>query len=561
MVQRVRPGDARPSLPLELALNAFLSGVIASLKSRRSGRPDYVILAAYTAVIAYVACFHEPWRDEVRALSLATESGSLLGIFPRLRNEGHPGLWYVLLYLAYAVFRTSLVLKFVAGAVAVASAAVFLFFSPFPRWQKALFLAGAFPLFEYSVMARNYGIGMLLMFVFCAVYPLRFRRPILVGGVVFLLAQTQAYWLLTAFSISVSLGVEFLWRRKDASTERAPGPRVLAGFALMALGGVLSVLQLRTDSTSTIRRPDEISFTDIGAWMKPLVHPMELFGQGFAVDFPPFFVKSAGIDVRFVVSLLLLGLVLSLLRRPFVFVLFAIAWLSMGAFSSLVYPAALRHQGVVFMVLVASLWLERLGQVGSNAPASRDARPPRWSDAYRGRIDVAQQVALALLFLPQIAHAKQMIALDVRTELTSAKRLGAILQEPELRDAIVIGEPDYVLETLPYYAPNSMYLPREVRFRRFASSTRKNRDPLTLKELLASARDVQRTYHRPVVIAMRWGLNPRGAYLSSGYTFYYTHSMYEDFMAATRHITRLETPKEAPARENYDVYVLNPKGR
>ena len=47
-------------------------------------------------------------------------------------------------------------------AVALAGAAVLVFRAPFSPTRKAVFLFGALPAFEYAVMCRNYGLGMLL---------------------------------------------------------------------------------------------------------------------------------------------------------------------------------------------------------------------------------------------------------------------------------------------------------------------------------------------------------------------------------------------------------------
>jgi len=56
-----------------------------------------IFFGIYLAVVVAGAYQHEMWRDEVRALSLAIESHSLPDLFAHLKNEGHPGLWHVLL--------------------------------------------------------------------------------------------------------------------------------------------------------------------------------------------------------------------------------------------------------------------------------------------------------------------------------------------------------------------------------------------------------------------------------------------------------------------------------
>jgi hypothetical protein len=84
----------------------------------------------------------------------------------QLAHEGHPLLWYLLLHLGHAVLSSRLILPLVSLAVAVGTVALLILRSPLPLWLKALFLFGRMPLYECSVMARNYGLSILLLFTF-----------------------------------------------------------------------------------------------------------------------------------------------------------------------------------------------------------------------------------------------------------------------------------------------------------------------------------------------------------------------------------------------------------
>jgi len=83
--------------------------------------------------------------------------------------------------------------------VLIATAFVFLLarHGPFSRLQTILFAVGYFPLFEYALVSRGYGLGVLLAFAFCAAFEARYRRPVLLGGLLFLLANTTVYGLIT----------------------------------------------------------------------------------------------------------------------------------------------------------------------------------------------------------------------------------------------------------------------------------------------------------------------------------------------------------------------------
>src|SRR3989344_8166534 len=113
-----------------------------------------ILTLVYGVFIITLSSFHEVWRDEVRALNYATEARSLLDLFHNLKinNEGHPALWYILLYIGYNIFHTTVILKVINSVISIAAIYIFLAFSPFTKIQKILFVFGFFPIYEYSVI-------------------------------------------------------------------------------------------------------------------------------------------------------------------------------------------------------------------------------------------------------------------------------------------------------------------------------------------------------------------------------------------------------------------------
>src|SRR5215470_15802152 len=59
------------------------------------------IVLGWCAIVVITALSHEFWRDEVRALSIAIDARSLAGLPALLQDEGHPVLWYAMLWAAY----------------------------------------------------------------------------------------------------------------------------------------------------------------------------------------------------------------------------------------------------------------------------------------------------------------------------------------------------------------------------------------------------------------------------------------------------------------------------
>ena len=163
------------------ARNVWAKGVIATA------------LGVWLAVVVLTTSKHEFWRDEVRALTLARAAESPLDLYGLVQDQGHPVLWYLLLYLGTSIADTPRVLPITSVVIAFAAVALFMIAAPFPLWFRCAFIFGALPLYEYSVMARNYGISMLLLFVAAVLYRKRGQHPIRLALVLALLANTNVH--------------------------------------------------------------------------------------------------------------------------------------------------------------------------------------------------------------------------------------------------------------------------------------------------------------------------------------------------------------------------------
>src|SRR5260370_30063238 len=79
---------------------------------------------------------------------------------------------------------------------------------------------------------------------------------------------------------------------------------------------------------------------------------------------------------------------------------------------------------------------------------------------------------------------------------------------PDLKQAVVIADPDYLVETLPYYVSNPTYLMREQRYGNIVHFTRKAQLELSLGDVLNNARRLQQETGRSVVILLSREIDP-----------------------------------------------------
>jgi hypothetical protein len=284
---------------------------------------------------------HVPWRDELQAYLLVRESHGLGGLFADLHYEGHPSLWYLVLGPLQAVIQSPVALKAAQVLVALSVAALVWLRAPFPPWVKLLILAGYFPLFEYGVIARSYGLGEALVFAWLA-----FRR-------------TWWGWLILALMANVAVNFAFLsgilvlaglW------IERRWSWSGLALWAIAGLAAVATIIPAHDVSTGALDLPLWVRWIEalrresailvpslVGVWpyrWQVLVSPLE----------SPLPAAIVGVIAGGVAAW-------SVARDRRASALVIMLFVAMTAMSALIYTTYPRHVGVLVLLAIALEWI------------------------------------------------------------------------------------------------------------------------------------------------------------------------------------------------------------
>jgi hypothetical protein len=523
-------------------LRSRITKILPVFFSRRYGHsswPEVLILAAWAAIVLFQATRHVMWRDEVRALSIALTGDSFFAMLTTLHGEGHPAIWYMLLRAAYSVFGSVVVLPGLAFAIAIATVGMLIFRSPFPRILIIILLASRCFVYEYSVMARNYGVGALLMFVIAAAYRSRRDRGILLGALLFLLANTN---LIAAIMVAPFLLFWLLDILAETGVRWTPK---LANFvlnALIATAGVvicaLTILPTFNDAAARDWSQASPAIAALNAVVNPgYTTPGTLFSPGLP---------------SVVGSLLLFGMTLGLLPKRSAFVAALVSLILFSLFSAIAAQGDARHAMVWLCFCVMLYWIswnditEALAKLSPTRPGKS--------------VFQAGCIALLLVLALQaeagfLGVARAMIGGGV--ESRSADLGSLIRQRPELANAVVIAEPDYMAEALPYYASNRTYLLREGRFGNFIRFTKSGKLDTNLGEILQVSRELQKTTSSPIIIVLQYNIEkiiPDRLY-KEGYNWTFTASKgdIKNFLDGTIRMAQFD---EAQSDESYDVYLL-----
>ena len=188
------------------------------------------------------------WRDELNAFGMAAGSRTLPQLLHYVHYEGHPWLWYVLLWLVSRVTVFPVAMKVLQAFIGTGIYLLIGVRSPFSRPQKLLLFLSYFVAFEYTVISRMYGLMLLLALLYLR------RRAAKPGGVLGnavllgLLASSDVMGLI----LSAGLVLEFvcspagrtLWKGNDKLPQRAGRRRMFAGAAIYGSLLLLSAASL-----------------------------------------------------------------------------------------------------------------------------------------------------------------------------------------------------------------------------------------------------------------------------------------------------------------------------
>lgn len=310
---------------------------------------------------------HEMWRDELHCWAIGRDAQGLWDLLTGDRRyEGHPFLWYYLLHLVSRISRSYLALQVTGGALAVAAALLWLRYAPVPRPIRVALLGTYYLVYEYGVMSRGYTLGVLLVFVFCALYHPCRRRFVLLAGVLSLLGATSLYGTILAIALGGFLFSSALELERGSDGRRRvrvpldwlSGVALLVGSlaftfvttwppadALFARGAPGPVTEAVVEHLVAQYWRGMFPFSSVSRWN--WLGNDSLFGQ-----------SPAGLRaLPWLGAAWLMSCLVGLRRSPRLAATYLGGVVSMMAAQHTIYAGGWRHLGHHFILLVACVWL------------------------------------------------------------------------------------------------------------------------------------------------------------------------------------------------------------
>lgn len=490
----------------------------------------WILFGVWLAVTLVLAVKHVPWRDEARAWSLMLMGKNWPNMFRTVQGEGHPYLWYVLLRAGWDVFGVPEVLRVTGLIIGVVTSALLILRGPFRIGMLALLVFSLHLGFEYTVLARNYGISALIMLVIAASW-LRIRDNLWLGLLLLLLCNTNVPSVFVAGSFAFYRMLELYEGQKDL---KAPEwRRWLLNVALLLAGTFFCFIAVYPPANDGAASAAAVPLT-----------PLNLFGALFTTD-RSFMAIGFGSGSLFGSLVVWLSLLL-FLDRKHALASAMLALICLKLFFFFVYPGYYRHSILFFFFMIALAWIE-----------ANKGWVKEWkTEQPRTALMVGTTAFTILMAMQTVRYLNYPIRnLVAGRPYSNAADLARVMARPEFRGSMLMIDPDTMGESVVYQNGRPYWLIRQDRPGVVTPLSLSGNKRLTLDRLLEQAEAVRQRTGRPVVIALALDLNKTrsGAYdmMYQDYTILTPDSV-NRFKTATREVASF---RSGSGDETYDVYV------
>ena len=330
-------------------------------------RFNIFVLTAFLVVTAIASTQHAMWKDEIQAFLIARDSATPWDIIQHLRLDGHPLLWYLLIWPGARLTWNPETMKPISLAVSTIGLSLFLWRGPWSRLEKLLWPFGYFVLYEYTVKNRAYCVGAALLMCFCALWPVRRQHILAIALVLGLMANVHLYFGIIAIGCIAALAADRYqhggWRGLLPESWRdIAAAFIFLGFAIFA---AYVAAPPRSGDFATPHAGDLssalLAFIQIGAPGTILLPHYD----------SPIVLFIVGVPIGLVLVVMFLFVWLRAARHDAAaLTLFLVPIPILVATYMLAYRPSIQHAGVLMFLLIAAEWIRR-----SDSSASEQPRP------------------------------------------------------------------------------------------------------------------------------------------------------------------------------------------
>ncbi len=448
----------------------------------------YIVTVLFILVSSLLIIRHELWSDEIKAWNIAIGSDSISAFLTNMRdNYGHPFLWNAILYfISHFITSNPESMKVVHLLLSTSTCFLFLKYAPFNKTIKVLFVFGYYPFFEYSIISRNYALGILPMILFCVFYKDKYKNLIPIAISLFFMGQAHIYTFLLSLLFLLLLIIDFISDRKIIF--KTLSKTKLSFFFLIVISGIILLywqLGSQIFGGNVWSPPIKDIFNEVLINYKQLsfkasesivsaILPIPKFNLNFwnsniIIDL----LSNLNHYFILILAFILFVIPIFLIKKRYIF-FYVLGYISLISIIVFIYGRAARHYGIIFIFLIVCLWISELNNNNTSII----------KDCYRKKI---LNIFLICILSFSIIGSSVAAYYDFKYSFSSSKTVAEYIKgNYDLDKTTIVGYKDVDSQTIAAYLDKDIFFPQTKSFGRFCPWSKRSND-LTDKEIFSQA--------------------------------------------------------------------------
>jgi hypothetical protein len=302
---------------------------------------------------------HEIWLDEAHSFLIARDSFYFSDLIRNSRQEGHPMLWYCLLWLLNKISRDVFYMQLLH--IMISSATIFLMalYAPFNKLKKILFAFSYYFFFEYNILCRNYGLCIFFITVWCILICSKKKYPIVIACVLALLANTHFLGLI--LSLSLAAVVVFIYMNDKTNYENISLKQWIISACIIMLAYAICIQHVLPEVASMFTKLDRPGYFSMKRWSSFTVLFKGLFQFPYTDDSSwntNIFTQYKSLGFIFTATVTVIS-IKAFFNKPLSFFILFVSTFCLSVFFYLefMHNYTVRHWGFVFLAFYVAIWL------------------------------------------------------------------------------------------------------------------------------------------------------------------------------------------------------------
>jgi hypothetical protein len=456
----------------------------------------YIITGVFFILSLIGILNHEMWRDEYQAWMVAADAHSLPQLFQNLKYEGNPALWHLFLYLISSFTDNPFGMQLFH--ILISASFIFLFnkYAPFPLLLKILFSFGYYAFFEYNLISRSYGLGLLLVIAFCILYPNRQKYLFFIAAILFLLANDTIFGVILSLCFSGMIFLEYVFHDRKSKISRIPFSSLAVFLLIVFAGVVIGYLQIRPEPDNSFPTLYVTNYDPIRLkWaLSRLVYAYFSFPDFSTIHFwnTNFFVSE---ERQFPIAIALIPILLwmiAFMRYRLVFVVYMLGTLVLLSFYYYTGLIWSRYAGHLFLLLMACCWL-----------VYYQKEKPYTNTLLNKLSLLGNKIRMPFFILILAIHfcgGVTSYIMDLIYPFSTSARAAAYLRENNLTQYEIIGSRDFVVSPLVSQLGKKILYAERREYGSFIIYDQKRTNIWSLDEVVSFVSDMNRKEHKRIIL-------------------------------------------------------------